>query len=53
MDTHSPIDAFNSLLTSVGLGTIGLLLIIIPVVILSISDRVNRDANRELGDEEG
>jgi len=52
MDTHSPIDAFNSLLVSAGLGTIGLLLIIVPLVILSISDRINRDANRELGDEE-
>ena len=52
MDTLSPIDAFNSLLTSAGLGTIGLLLIIMPIVILSISDRVKKDIEKGSNDEE-
>lgn len=52
MDTLSPIDAFNSLLTSAGLGTIGLLLIIVPLVILSISDRIKKDTINDTNDEE-
>lgn len=52
MDTNTLTSAWVDLLTSAGMGFIGILLITIPLLILGLSDKLNKRMESQPSDED-
>lgn len=52
MNTMTPIDIMSGLLQSAGLATIGILLIVIPVVLISLSESIKNRTRKDSADDE-
>jgi len=52
MDTNTLTSAWVDLLTSAGMGFIGILLITIPLLFLSLSDKLNKRIESQPSDED-
>lgn len=52
MDTNTLTNAWVDFLTSAGMGFIGILLIVIPLLLLSLSDRLDRGTAEQQANED-